>query len=711
VPDYAVARIEVTTRIRSLDLCVVLLSAAALFLLGPLRGVFEAFPLVPFLSALVLFMAPGMLLSHWYFNERFPGAAFVPVSFVISTGIFGLLGVPMLILQASLDVYLWVAGAIVAASLAAAVVRMLLRRTPAEGDTAASSPFSWLWVPFLLLSAALAAVSRSRVPTSYDDMWIYLAWVREFLSTDSLALYEPYFGNEAGLSRARINGWLLEQAALSRVSGIDPIELVLRYLAPTLVVVALLAFYTLARTLFKREAVALFAGCLCALFYLVNLDASLLSFGGEFIGRVAEDKFAARFVFLPVALALAVAFLQSGKPRYLWVFAFICWAVMAVHPVGLVIIGLSMAGFGLVYLAVNWRDRQAWTMMVGLGVTILSVVLVSAIFVFLATGESLTAVLSDADINSGDPDVLANMVFVRPERERIFELGEDLYMMHPSLLLDPVILGSFLLGLPFLLRRLRHSLAAQLLVGVLLLVTVVCYVPQVATFVGDHLVLPGQLWRLAWPIPLAALLIAGWMAWETTGRAEGCLNRLGVTPSVTHFLPLVLLGALMWVAAPTSVARAEEVHSSEEVAQSQRSCVDPVFRWIGANITEPSVVLAPDAENTCIPAYSASANVVSLRGGTVLGVLPILERRVPGRIEVPRGTLDVRSFFSGPTLEESVQILHRHEVDYVLLYANPSLGKQPGRLPGITAIKTPGERYSMYAVDHLDLGEKSRAPR
>jgi hypothetical protein len=406
-----------------------------------------------------------------------------------------------------------------------------------------------------------------------------------------------------------------------------------------------------------------------------------------------------------VALALAVTFLKSRKPWYLAVFALVCWAVMAVHPVGLAIIGLSMAGFGLLYLMVNWQGREAWIKMLSLGLVLLSAVLVPAIFVFLVTGESLTAVLSDADINSGDPDVLANMVFVRPERKRIFELGEGSYIMHPSLLMDPVILGSFLLGLPFLLRRLKRSLAAQLLVGMLLLVTVVCYVPQVATFVGDHVVVPGQLWRLAWPIPLAALLIAGWMAWETTRRAEAGLNRLGITPRVTRFLPPLLIGALMWVSAPASVAGAQDIHRSEEVAQSLRSCFDPVFRWIGANIKEPSVVLAPDAENTCIPAYSASANVVSLRGGTVLGVLPALERRVPGRIEVPRGTLDVRNFFSGSTLEEKAEILRRREVDYVMLRANSSRREQLERLPGTTAIETPGERYGLHAVDHQKLGE------
>jgi hypothetical protein len=62
------------------------------------------------------------------------------------------------------------------------------------------------------------------------------------------------------------------------------------------------------------------------------------------------------------------------------------------------------------------------------------------------------------------------------------------------------------------------------------------------------------------------------------------------------------------------------------------------------NIEETSVVLAPDLENTCIPAYSAKANVVSLRGGLLLRVLPALQSRAPGRIEVPQGTLDVRNF-------------------------------------------------------------------
>jgi len=653
-------------------------------------------------------MAPGTLLSRWSLGGRFSGAALVPVSFAISTGLFGLLGVPLLILHLDLGVYLLLCGVVVVASLAAAVFRTLRRWTPAEdkGDAqeeAGSS--SWLWVPFTLLGSTLAFASVAKAQGFYGDLWVYLAWIREFLSTDSLGLYEPYFGDETGLSRVRINGWLLEQAALSRVSGLDPIELTIVYLKPTLVVVALLAFYALARTLLKSETAALFASCVFALFYLVNLDPSIFSYGGEFIGRIAEDKFVARFVFLPVALALAVAFLESRKKRYLAAFGFICWSVMAVHPVGLAIIGLSMAGFGLTHAALNARRRETWMMLVGLGTVLLSAFAIPAGIIFLATGKPITAILSDADINSGDPDVLANMVFVISKRERIYEFADGSYIMHPSLLLDPIIAAALVLGIPFLLWRLKRSLAAQLLLGTLILTTVICYVPPIATFVGDNLVLPGQLWRLAWPIPLAALLTLGWMGWEATRRAETYLNGLGAAARVTRFLPLVLVITLMAVAAPVAVAGIEEVNQAAEPTRGATFRFDPVFRWMGDNIEEPSVVLAPDAESTCIPAYSAPANVVSLRGAQILKYRAALERRVSGRIEVPQRALDVRNFYSGPTLEEGIGILRRNEVDYVLVHADSPLDEQLGRLPGFALMKTPGGTYSLYAVDRRRLGQ------
>jgi hypothetical protein len=176
-------------------------------------------------------------------------------------------------------------------------------------------------------------------------------------------------------------------------------------------------------------------------------------------------------------------------------------------------------------------------------------------------------------------------------------------------------------------------------------------------------------------------------------------------------MPPALVVAMATVVAPSAVAGAEAVHRTDEEIRDHPAFVfDPIFGWMRTNITEPSVVLAPDAENTCIPAYSASANVVSLRGASVLDRLSALERRAPGRIEVPQRALDVRKFFRDSTLEEKIEILRRYEVDYVMLRAESPIRKQLEGLPGFTAIDTPGEWYRFYAVDLQRLGESSRYP-
>src|SRR5829696_4918672 len=438
------------------------------------------------LSTLVLFLSPGVLVVRWFLSDYFFGASLAPAAFVTSVGLFALLAVPMLILRSTLAAYLWACGTIVAFCWLAAVVLTFRPEQAEKGQTgfAPSDRGGFLWVPFAALAAVLSYVARNTAPSYYGDIWIYLSWVREYLGGDRLASVEPFYGSEVGLSRARINGWLLEQAAVSRVSGVDPVDLVFSYLNPALVVVAFLVFYALARILFESEKAALLSGCLYALFFLVHLSQSRITWGGELVQRLPEDKLVAKFLFLPLALAFAYAFLQGGTKRYFLGFSFLCCAVMAVHPIGLAIIGISMAGCAILHLAANPRSRAAWARISAMGLTGVAIIAVPAVLVSSFTDESLSNALADSDINSGDPDVLQN---------RIFELADGSYIMHPSLILDPVIATAFLIGLPFLLWRLKRSLAAQLLFGMMYVTTVIVYVPPIATFLGDNVVLPGQI--------------------------------------------------------------------------------------------------------------------------------------------------------------------------------------------------------------------------
>src|SRR5687768_9934330 len=232
----------------------------AFAVIGPFRGIFMSIPWVMLLSTLVLFLTPGVFLVRWFWRDYFFGAALAPAAFVTSVGLFALLAVPMLILQSTLDAYLWACGTIVAVCWLAAAVLTFRPERVQGGRTgvALSDRGGLLWIPFAALVSALSYIARNTAPSYYGDIWIYLSWVREYLGGDRLASVEPFFGSEVGLSRARINGWLLEQAAVSRVSGVDPVDLVFSYLNPALVVVAFLVFYALARILLESEKAALF---------------------------------------------------------------------------------------------------------------------------------------------------------------------------------------------------------------------------------------------------------------------------------------------------------------------------------------------------------------------------------------------------------------------------------------------------------------------
>jgi hypothetical protein len=137
----------------------------------------------------------------------------------------------------------------------------------------------------------------------------------------------------------------------------------------------------------------------------------------------------------------------------------------------------------------------------------------------------------------------------------------------------------------------------------------------IAGFAGE-IIGPWILPRLAWPIPLAAVLVLGWLLWEGLAYVRGRLGRSG---SRTERLAGVLLAPLLIfcglvAAAPSSIAQVETADESGETPQEEVSCSDPVYAWMENGLPAPSTVLAPDEENSCImarasrPTYSATVS-------------------------------------------------------------------------------------------------------
>lgn len=689
-------------RLKSPDGVVLLSCAAAVAVLWPLRSVADVLPVISFAAVMALFMAPGVLLSCWWLREDLSPAAVLPVGFVLSTGVFGLLGVPFLILHSGIERYLLASGVVLAAFVAVAIWRVF-RAQPSRPDIPDGSPAEsagLLWAPLALLAGALSFIATRRVPNDNDDIWVYLAWVRDFVGAERLAFYNPYFGGRTeDLSRIHVSGWLLEQAALSKVSGLDPIELVLRYLTPALVVVALLAVYALARGLFASERAGVLCASVYALFHVVFIEPSVHNIGVELAVRVAEDKHAARFLVLPVALLFAYLFVQRQRWRHLFLFAFCCWTVALVHPVVLAPLGLCMLGFGLLHVAARPRSRRAWTAMAALALALWSVALGPV--ALMVAGESSVGGLYSADINDTPPGVLYATVFIAEHWRHIYELGGGSYIMHPWLILNPAILGSYLLGVPFLLWRIKESAAARLLLGGMLLTAAVVYLPPVATFAGESLVGPNLLWRLAWPIPLLALLVAGWMLWEGLGYAGRRLSEAGLGPRAVRALPLALAAGLTLAAAPPSAMEAVDLYRKFEAARTSNYNPDPIYPWLRENIREPVVVLAPDAKSTAIPAYSEKVDVVSYRSVAMIENREELERYAGHEIDLPQRYLDSYEFFSDADLdEEDYRILRRYGVDYLMVRDGAPLDERLRNTLGFSVVEeAPSEEYVLYTFE------------
>jgi len=715
---------------------VLILGLLALALLAVLSLVRPAGPPALLACAAVLFLVPGLLMAALTLgHDRLGVMVLLPVAFAFSSGLFALAALPVLVLHGPLSLYLWLCAGIVLLSLALAAV-LALRGAVPEGKpgvdpgnatTVSLRPASArtgllgdlpLWAVFAALGGVLAWFSTLGTPQPNEDAWVYLAQVREFVTAEGLGGTQPYFGGERGLTRLDLNGWLVEQAAAAKVSGADVLQLGLRYLPPVLVLASLLAFYGLARLLFGGSRGALFAACGYAAYVLATLGLSPGSPGWDFVERATEDKFVARFVFLPVALIFAVLYLRERRWRYLLAFALLCWGVAAVHPLGVALIGISCAGFGLMAclfaLARRGTDTEpAWGPVLralALGSAALSLAVPAAAYLVL-TGAGVPSLLE-----ATDPSQTAYRLYTWERQERLLVLGEGSYVMHPSLLLQPVVLAAYVLGAPFLAWRAwkARDVGAQLLLGVLVLSPVLLYVPPVTTFLGGF-VGPWTIWRLAWPLELAAFLAAGWVLWAAVEASAEGLGRLpralgAVAPALLPFLLLALAVAAVLPLARTGAAAAR---TEGETPQSHTLCSDPVFGWLGGKLDRPSVVLAPDNESSCIPAYAADANVVSVRGLAILNNQEALGRFADGPLEEPRKAREVKDFYGASSVDEDmVKTLRRREVDRILVPLDSPLVAQFDHMPAFRRLEdAPGERYLVYAVDRgrLEAGPIERA--
>lgn len=602
-------------------------------------------------------LLPGFLLSGLVFGDKeLSWPERLPLAFVLSLGLLSPPAVLLLAFHASLAVLGWISVAI---NVVLAGLYLLRRQKHARDLTSIQNvPHSRI-NPVLLAASLLAALAVAGAflftasTWSFGDKWSYLLSIRRYLDLPLAVTNSPFPQVEdiPNLSspRAAFNGWWVLQAFTDRAAGVEPVDVYSFYLPPLLLVVSLLAFYSLAQALFHNCNAALLAVLLQVLYYFSSIGSHDW-IGRGFFDRIIEDKFLVWFILLPVAVLLMLKYLASGGKKHLLPLVFSIAALAMTHPMGLVQAGISFASLALLHLLFNLnRDK------------ILRVVVIFIPLLFFLLVPLTQRDLMATQVTQGAAFDYAGGVegqfILSQTRLWIFSAMDNQYMAHPHLVAHPLTMLAILLA-PLLLPYLRQSLAAQFLFSNMAVPLLVLYNPVTAPLLG-RLITPWMLWRVSWLLPVSLTLgfflhkIIRWIQRSLAGLPV-CARR----PYIGQMIPIL---AVVLMAVPLQAYIADGLGFLRErqertISQYERD----LLLHLREQVAPGSVIIAEPAFNDYIPAFAGDVSVLTFRSSAP-----------PSALE------DINHFYGTKLVNDAVfNILRRWNARYIIIEQGHPLALQ-----------------------------------
>lgn len=652
-------------------------AAGWLLLCGQAAGVVSVpWPLLAApLSFLLVLVLPGALLHRVLALPERGVLQVVPVAFLLGIGLWS---VPAVVLTAflhsNLKVMTWLTVGATGMLLAGAWMLDRRRRNdpgtkmpPLEPTGAAAIP-GWVLNTYRLVALAsvvFVAALYERYGYLEADQMTYLAFLRHF--SDAEAIFTRGFVVDPAVflgARHLFQPWLVIQALMTRIAGLDLIDAYNIYTPTLLILLSYAGLYLFSRELFEDERAALLACATQTLYFLSHY--SLASGMGSLL-RINEDKFFIRHVLLFVALWLALRYLRTGRKRYLAGLATGLTGMVLAHPMGIVFFGIPLGGL-LVGVLLN-RSRENFRR----GLTLLLIAGCFAIIPFWERGklgEMATAEKHTFDLAEG---FSAYNGRTRRNNLLVFSIEKASYIVNPKYVSHPLVLLPLLLT-PLLLRRLRRERSAQFLLfgsaGVLL----ICYTPGITPLFGK-LITPWMLWRVTWLLPSVLTMVYFCMA------APGTTGRPGARPAAWRLLlPLALVLGGGIILAGDFASTVNKVRHSRRVFAGEE--LRAAFGYLREHGTPGSYILTPDMYHD---------NLIPLLVGHSFGIA-FRDRKVSD------GVLGERSaFYQKDQIDTAgVAFLGAYHVDYLVVFKGSRLASMIRALPGLFTGRFSNSTYAIY---------------
>ena len=699
--------------------------------------------LASWLVFLALLIAPGYLLGD-LITRRLGLDSLERLALALPLGVV-VLAVPGLVallqhrtIQELATGWMLASGLVVLVWLANGVWLLLRRQPPVIGPRWALDEILLL----LLVAAGFVAILPTLNLAKIDgDAYAVASFSADALAGLALNAKEPLFGTDLGPGVRMLFNQTLPMAYLwSYLSGVDPITLASNASRAMPALWALLAAYTLGRAAVKdSRRFGLFTAAIALLIYaaapfLRGDNVSLF-----FFERTNADKFLVPVTMLPVAFALAMRFLRDGQWPAWVAAALVALAVSAIHPLVAAMLTVGLAGFAGFHLLLNLRKGTAWRRVLAVGGLIIAAMALPLLQLVIARGDAPLAssyptsfdgwsvgtrqlpvlpVLdvelptldyygplpslaemdaSQANSDSTNPFLIWRFA-VNMARRRLIIFDPQHYISDPNLIYEPPYLLAILL-LPLLALRAwrsRSDVGAQFVVGSTLAVLLVMFTPWFTPWVGS-LVMPWILWRFVWVLPyaLAIVLVGAQLAGLVAGWIARSPERRSSTAPTQGF---VMLGLVVVAALAFSPAIDRNIRSLHDRTSSPYYFPSPVgiFNHLRqATASGPATVLADQDLSVTIPAYVANASIVAHRMPTTSEIFP-----ADRQSEALQRLIDQDAFFRSSFLtEQSVDVLRRYGVRYVVTASGSDLDTQLRLSPQWFSWLVDDQSYSLYSVD------------
>jgi tetratricopeptide (TPR) repeat protein len=641
-------------------LSVGVLAALYFLLLFSLNEISGISPLFTVGLSWIWFLIPGWFLSYLF---SFNGSwwARIPVSFALTVGMATPVTVAAILLRLDLDIFIFLHSLLLVLSGTMLIFYTFLRYKtisfepiPEENNKKVrGDKVSFFLLAVLIVLAGVLAFLALTWPVAGDDI-AGLPLFADVLIQNKITGTEPFHGSGVPVTpRNELIVLTYLEILTNKVSGVTHVDFLV-HSRPFLVILALLSLAVLLEQLSGDRRQTLFLLCIWTIFLLATTQKD--GTGSDLVTRVFQDKFLGWFVIVPIVLVFLVQFLERGEKSKLVGFSVVTFGASMVHPITLLQSMVLSGGFGILHLAFE-RNRKTFKLLIVAAIVFLVFLTVPIIQYLRYTGYMPVVLAGFGDA------VEYGRMSAAIGRYRLWLLDGGKFILHPDVIMQPVILAAYLL-LPVIVLYRRKEQIVQFTAGSLFLIPVLLYVPLFAALAG-LVVTPYLIWRLAWPLPLFSVLAIGLGLLLLANKLESLLRKVLPDKSITGILyPGIIVFSLIF-SIPT-ISRGVKDYSERlsEVYFSPCGKAVNVLSVLNDYSADSSVsVLASSSLNYCIPGYAGNAHVVEFRGlGTVnrLG-----EKNIQESIQ----RVEDINYFNHARLVDDILLnaMYRHNIDFVLI--------------------------------------------